>query len=133
VSPLRALSEQVSHRLKKAAIAGHTVVLKLKTADFKSRTRNRRLEAPSQLADRIFREGISLLEKELDGSKYRLIGIGLTDLSDAAQADPPDLIDEGAGKRAAAEAAMDALRNKFGAKSIETGYTFGKGGRGHAR
>ena len=133
VSPLRALSEQVSHRLKKAAIAGHTVVLKLKTADFKSRTRNRRLEAPSQLADRIFREGISLLEREIDGTKFRLIGIGVTDLSDAAHADPPDLIDEGAGKRAAVEAAMDSLRDKFGVKSIETGYTFGKGGRGHAR
>ncbi|MBL0371266.1 DNA polymerase IV [Rhizobium sp. KVB221] len=132
ISPLRALSEQVSHRLKKAAIAGHTVVLKLKTADFKSRTRNRRLDAPSQLADRIFREGLSLLEKEIDGTRYRLIGIGVTDLSDAGQADPPSLIDEGAGKRAAAEAAMDALRNKFGTKSIETGYTFGKGKRGHA-
>ncbi|MDB5525594.1 MAG: dinB1 [Rhizobium sp.] len=132
VSPLRALSEQVSHRLKKAAIAGHTVVLKLKSKDFKLRTRNRRLEAPSQLADRIFREGVSLLEREIDGTRYRLLGIGVTDLSDSARADPPDLIDRDAGKRAAAELAMDALRDKFGAKSIETGYTFGRGRRGHA-
>jgi DNA polymerase-4 len=131
VPVLRALSEQVSHRLKKAAIAGHTVVLKLKTSDFKSRTRNRRLDAPSQLADRIFREGLALLDKEIDGTRYRLIGIGVTDLSDAAQADPPDLIDRDAGKRAAVEAAMDSLRDKFGKKSIETGYTFGRGKRGH--
>ena len=68
---LRALSEQVSRRLKKAALAGHTVVLKLKTQDFKIRTRNRRLEAHTQLADRIFREGLALLDKELDGTKYR--------------------------------------------------------------
>ncbi|MDO6963713.1 DNA polymerase IV [Rhizobium alvei] len=128
---LRALSEQVARRLKKAAIAGHTVVLKLKTQDFKQRTRNRRLDAPSQLADRIFREGLSLLEREIDGTKFRLIGIGVTDLSDAADADPPDLIDEGAEKRKAAEAAMDKLRDKFGTRSIETGYTFGKGKRGH--
>ena len=132
VSPLRALSEQVARRLKKAAMAGQTVVLKLKSADFKIRTRNRKLDAPSQLADRIFREGMSLLEKEVDGTKYRLIGIGVTDLSDAAHADPPDLIDAGAGKRAAAEAAMDSLRDKFGVKSIETGYTFGRGKRGHS-
>jgi DNA polymerase-4 len=129
---MRALAEQVSHRLKKAAIAGHTVVLKLKTQDFKLRTRNRRLEAHTQLADRIFREGLSLLEKEIDGTKYRLLGIGVTDLSDSAHADPPDLIDKDAGRRAAAEAAMDRLRDKFGAKSIETGYTFGRGKRGHA-
>ena len=35
-------------------------------------------------------------------------------------------------RRAKAEAAMDALRDKFGNKSIETGYTFGRGKRGHA-
>jgi DNA polymerase-4 len=128
---LRALSEQVSRRLKKAAIAGHTVVLKLKSRDFKIRTRNRRLEAHTQLADRIFREGLSLLEKEIDGTKYRLLGIGVTDLSDAEHADPPDLIDRDAARRAAAEAAMDRLRDKFGNRSIETGYTFGRGRRGH--
>jgi DNA polymerase-4 len=129
---LRALSEQVSHRLKKAAIAGHTVVLKLKSQDFKLRTRNRRLEAHTQLADRIFREGLALLEREIDGTRYRLLGIGVTDLGDSAHADPPDLIDRDAGRRAAAEAAMDRLRDKFGNKSIETGYTFGRGKRGHA-
>jgi DNA polymerase-4 len=128
---LRALAEQVSRRLKKAAIAGHTVVLKLKSRDFKIRTRNRRLEAHTQLADRIFREGLSLLEREIDGTKFRLLGIGVTDLSDAEHADPPDLIDRDAARRAAAEAAMDRLRDKFGNKSIETGYTFGRGRRGH--
>ena len=131
VPPLRALSEQVSRRLKKSALAGHTVVLKLKSQDFKQRTRNRRLDAPSQLADRIFREGLALLTREIDGTKFRLIGIGVTDLSDSADADPPDLIDAGAEKRKAAEVAMDRLRDKFGTKSIETGYTFGRGKRGH--
>ncbi|MGO7785794.1 hypothetical protein ACC717_38135, partial [Rhizobium ruizarguesonis] len=41
---LRNLSEKVSWRLKKNGISGHTFVLKMKTADFKSRTRNRKLE-----------------------------------------------------------------------------------------
>jgi DNA polymerase-4 len=122
---LRDLSEKVSRRLKRSDIAGQTVVLKLKTADFKGRTRNRRLEDPTQLADRIFRTGLRLLEAETDGTKFRLIGIGVTDLCDAARADPPDLIDEQATRRAAAEAAMDKLREKFGNKTVETGYTFG--------
>ncbi|MGF0536405.1 DNA polymerase IV [Agrobacterium sp. ES01] len=124
VTHLRSLSEKVAWRLKKSAIAGQTVVLKLKTADFKGRTRNRRLDDPTQLADRIFRTGISLLEKETDGTKYRLIGIGVSDLCDAATADPGDLVDQQAGRRAAAEAAMDKLRDKFGKGSVETGYTF---------
>lgn len=125
VALLRALSEKVAWRLKKDGVAGHTVVLKMKTADFKSRTRNRRLEDPTQLADRIFRTGLSLLEKETDGTKFRLIGIGVTDLCDPARADPPDLVDASAGRRAAAEAAMDKLREKFGKGTVETGYTFG--------
>ncbi|SIR16621.1 DNA polymerase-4 [Rhizobium sp. RU35A] len=125
VPVLRRLSEKVSSRLKKQQVAGETVVLKLKTADFRSRTRNRRLEDPTQLADRIFRTGLSLLERETDGTKFRLIGIGVTDLTDPDRADPPDLVDRQAGRRAAAEAAMDKLRDKFGKASVETGYTFG--------
>ncbi|CDN53558.1 DNA polymerase IV [Neorhizobium galegae bv. officinalis bv. officinalis str. HAMBI 1141] len=122
---LRRLSEKVSMRLKKHGIAGQTVVLKMKTADFKSRTRNKRLEDPTQLADRIFRTGLSLMEKETDGTKFRLLGIGVTDLGNPTLADPPDLVDRQAGRRAAAEAAMDKLRDKFGKAAVETGYTFG--------
>ncbi len=131
VPVLRALAEKVSTRLKKSALAGRTVVLKLKTADFRIRTRNRQLGDPTQLADRIFRTGLQLLEKETDGTRYRLLGIGVTDLSDPGKADPPDLVDEGSRKRAAAEGAMDALRAKFGRAAVETGYTFGKGRNAH--
>lgn len=129
VTHLRGLSEQVAFRLRKSALAGQTVVLKLKTADFKTRTRNRRLESPTRLADRIFRTGLQLLEKEVDGTKYRLIGIGVSDLVDPDLADPPDLVDPQASRRAAAEDAINKLRDKFGRTSVETGYTFGKGRR----
>lgn len=127
VPVLRALSEKVAARLKQRGIAGHTVVLKLKTHDFQSRTRNHRLGDPTQLADRIFRTGLYMLQKEINGTKYRLLGIGVSDLTDAVKADPPDLVDEQAAKRAAAENAMDKLRSKFGSGTVETGYTFGKG------
>jgi len=126
VPHLRRLSEQVAARLRKSALAGQTVVLKLKTADFKLRTRNRRLESPTRLADRIFRTGLQLLEKEVDGTRYRLIGIGVSDLSDPDLADPPDLVDQLARRRAAAEDAVNKLRDKFGKASVETGYTFGQ-------
>jgi len=127
VPVLRGLSEKVSARLKKAGIAGRTVVLKLKTADFKLRTRNRQLGDPTRLADRIFSTGLDLLRRETDGTKYRLLGIGVSDLSAADRADPPDLVDVQSHKRAMAEGAIDALREKFGRKAVETGYTFGKG------
>ncbi|TPJ61113.1 DNA polymerase IV [Mesorhizobium sp. B2-6-1] len=127
VSVLRGLSEKVSARLKKSGIAGRTVVLKLKTQDFKIRTRNRQLGDPTRLADRIFSTGVELLRKETDGTKYRLLGIGVSDLSADDKADPPDLVDIRSRKRAMAEGAIDALRDKFGRKAVETGYTFGKG------
>ena len=130
VPVLRALSEQVSARLKKAGLAGQVVVLKLKSADFRIRTRNRHLSDATRLADRIFSIGLELLKREVDGTRYRLLGIGVGDLCDAHRADPPDLVDHGARKRAQAESAIDALRAKFGGKAVETGYTFGRGARG---
>ncbi len=123
---LRALSERVSARLKKADIAGRTIVLKLKTKDFRIRTRNRQLADPTRLADRIFATGLDMLKRETDGTFFRLIGIGVTDLTDAARADPPDLVDRLSHKRALAEGAIDALREKYGRQAVETGYTFGR-------
>ncbi|MCE7030114.1 DNA polymerase IV [Jiella avicenniae] len=121
---LRDLSEKVAARLKKTDLAASTVVLKLKTADFRLRTRNRKLTDPTRLADRIFAAGRALLKKETDGTRFRLLGIGCADFSAAAGADPVDLVDPGALKRAKAEAALDRLRGKFGDKAIETGLTF---------
>jgi DNA polymerase IV len=125
-SILRAQAEKVSSRLKKADLAGRTVVLKLKTADFKIRTRNRQLGDATRLADRIFRTGLDLLRKETDGTRYRLLGIGVTDLLTGDGADPPDLVDIQARKRALAEGAFDKVREKFGRAALETGYTFGR-------
>ncbi len=122
---LRRQSERVATRLKDKHIAGQTVVLKLKTSDFKSRTRNTTLPDPTQLADRMFSVGRTMLEKELDGTKFRLLGIGVSDLQSDETADPGDLIDVGATKRAAVERAMDKVRGKFGGDSVELGLTFG--------
>lgn len=115
------LSEKVSRRVKEEGFAGRTVTLKLKTADFKSITRSRQLADPTQLADRIFRAGVDLLKPETDGRRFRLIGIGLSDLSDPAQADPQDLLDQDADRRKKAELAMDAVRAKFGKTAVERG------------
>ncbi|MEN3791855.1 DNA polymerase IV [Fulvimarina sp. MAC3] len=122
---LRRLSEKVSTRLKASDLAATGVTLKLKTSDFKLRTRQRKLQDPTRLADRIFAAGRSLLEHELDGTRFRLIGIGCSGFAPASSADPDDLVDPGFQKRAKAEAALDALRNRFGQKAIETGFTYG--------
>jgi DNA polymerase IV len=119
------LSEKVSMRLKAKGIAGPTVTLKLKTADFRIRTRAASLEAPTQLADKIFKAGRELLAREADGTAYRLIGIGVSALTAAEDADPADLIDQ-RGRHAAAEHAVDTLRAKFGRGAVVRGLAFGE-------
>jgi DNA polymerase-4 len=121
---LRALSEKVSRRLKRTGLAGVNVTVKLKTADFRIRTRSRQLADPTQLADRIFTVGADLLAPEADGTRYRLLGIGVSEFADPRLADPDDLVDPGARKRAAAEAAVDRIRNRFGDRAVELGLIF---------
>jgi DNA polymerase-4 len=114
------LTEKVSARLKNNDLAGVTITLKLKTADFRIRTRAQSLGRPTQLAARIFAAGRDLLEREIDGTKFRLIGIGLSSLIDANEADLADLLDH---RTAEAEKAIDRLRAKFGDEAVFRGLT----------
>jgi len=118
------LTEKVSARLKSANLAGSTVTLKLKTDDFKLRTRARGLGDPTQLADKIFAAGRDLLAHETDGTRFRLIGIGVSEIVEADKADPMDLIDRAGLRKAAAEHAVDRLRAKFGRAAVIKGLAF---------
>ena len=115
------LSEEVSARLKQKELAGATVTLKLKTADFRLRTRAQSFGQPTQLAAKIFACGRELLARETDGTRYRLIGIGVSALMPAAAGDFADLIDR---RTADAEMAIDRLRARFGDDAIVKGLVF---------
>jgi DNA polymerase-4 len=121
---LWSLSERVSRRLKASGIAGATVTLKLKTADFRIRTRARSLGEPTQLAGRIFQAGRDLLAREIDGTQFRLLGIGASNLVEAEKADGADLIDRGGERAAKAEHAVDKVREKFGSGAMVKGLVF---------
>jgi DNA polymerase-4 len=115
------LTEEVSARLKHNELAGATITLKLKTADFKIRTRARSLETATQLAGRIFGAARMLLERETDGTHFRLLGVGASALVSADEADPADLVD---GRAALAEHAVDDLRARFGDAVLIRGLGF---------
>ena len=115
------LCERVSSRLKRSALAGSTVTLKLKTADFRLRTRAQSLAHPTQLAGRIFGVGRDLLATQADGTMFRLIGIGMSSLGPADGAELADLVDR---RTAEAEQAMDRLREKFGERAVIRGLAF---------
>jgi DNA polymerase-4 len=115
------LAEKVSRRAKGEGVAGHTVVLKLKTADFKSRTRNVSLEEPTLLAARIHEAATPLLRKEATGTAFRLIGVGISNLVEADPQAEAETLDSHAASQAKAELAMDKLRDKFGRSAVERG------------
>jgi DNA polymerase-4 len=119
---LRPLSERVSERLKQGGFAAHTVTLKLKTADFRLRTRSRRLSEPTQLADTLYRTACTLLVAEADGTtRFRLIGIGVDNLTDNAVADLPTLFDGKDGRPRRLEQAIDELRSRYGVDNVHIG------------
>jgi DNA polymerase-4 len=112
------LTERVSTRLKAQGLAGSTVTLKLKSADFKIRTRSRSLPQITQLANRIYAAGHDLLKHEIGSTRYRLIGIGVSNLAEVNGDDLADLIDR---RAANAEHAVDRLRSKFGKDAVVRG------------
>jgi len=116
------LTEQVADRAKARDTAGIVVTLKLKTAKFRQLTRRVTLREPTQLAEVIYETARPLLEKELPNGPFRLIGVGISVLSDADSADfAGDLSNPDAPKRAAAERATDKIRAKFGKSAIQKG------------
>ena len=115
------LSEKLARRLKEQDLAAGGVVLKLKTSAFASRTRAGRLASPTALPDRLFGLACTLLAREATGTAFRLIGIGASPLMPLSDADRGDLADTETPRLAAAQAAIDSLRGRFGEKSIGRG------------
>jgi DNA polymerase IV len=116
------LCEKVAARLKEAHLAAGTVTLKLKTADFRLRTRSRALADPTQLADTLFEAADRLLRAEADGTvRFRLIGVGADRLVDAAEADLPTLFDAATGGRRRLAEAIEALRERHGPQAVQRG------------
>ncbi len=115
------LAEKLARRLKDQELAAAGVVLKLKTTSFASRTRAARLPAPTVLPDRLFGAARKLLAREATGTAFRLIGIGANPLAPRDAADHGDLADTETPRMAAAQAAIDALRERFGETSVIKG------------
>jgi DNA polymerase IV len=119
------LSEKVAKRAKKEAVEGHTITLKLKTTDFKNRTRSMSLQDATQLAHRIYDVAHPLLLKEAIGPAFRLIGVGISNLQVATHEDYQTL-DVAQTTRTKAELAIDAIREKFGKDAVEKGLVLRK-------
>ena len=114
------LSTATIHRLKKAGLAGATVVLKLKTHDFRILTRRKGLGRPTQYADDLYRTAVELLAPEIGRRRYRLIGVGAADLVELGAIEP-ELFGPAAPAGERVERVLDEVRARFGRDSIGKG------------
>jgi DNA polymerase-4 len=116
------LAENVADRAKAKGKAGRVVTLKLKRANHSILTRRTSLTDPTQIADRIYRTARALFDQVANEGPFRLIGVGISHVSDDSAADiSGDLLDPQAKARAGAEKASDAIREKFGPEAIIKG------------
>ena len=117
------LCDQVSSSLKSKNKFGKTITLKLKTSKFRTITRSKTIKAPTQLADVIYRVAFELLIPNSRGT-YRLMGVGLSTLSDNIGSVETDFLDDHDIKQEKLEKTIDQIRKKVGANAIGKGRGF---------
>jgi DNA polymerase IV len=124
---LLAQCDRVATRLRREGLAASGVTLKLRLADFSLRTRARGGIRATQLAPRLFEAARPLLDAQPGGVAYRLLGIAATELAPAEGADADDLLTGDRGRERFREAAIAALRDRFGPGAVQRGLTFRPG------
>jgi DNA polymerase-4 len=116
--------DRVATRLRREALATRGITLKLRLADFSLRTRSRSGFRATQLAPRLFAAARPLLDAQPDGLAYRLLGIAASELAPAEGADEEDMFVRDSGREKTREAAIAALRDRFGPSAVQRGLTF---------
>lgn len=119
-------SERVGKNLRKQNLAGRTITLKLKDADFTQNTRSRTLKHHTNATREIYETALSLLHERLPDRPLRLIGVGVSQFGrDAVQLCLlPDDAEETRARNAALDTALDTLREMFGNGVVQRGKLF---------
>lgn len=123
---LTALSDTVASRLRKYQMKGCGVKVDIKSPDFTVISRQKQLDRPTNLAEEIFREAVSIIEASWNlNAPIRMLtvtAINLCDENESEQLSFLDLQSNAHEKGEKAERAMDDIRAKFGEHAI----TFGR-------
>lgn len=116
---LLALADRASARLRAKGLAAGCVAVKVRRADFATFTRQQQLEPATQDSRVIGRAASDLLRRwrdEQPRARVRLLGVGVSELAPATQF---DLFATGAVPQPPAlDAALDAIRQRFGAAGL---------------
>lgn len=118
---LARLCRQVGERTRSSQLSGRVVTLKLRTASFRAITRRLTLSEPTATGKIVFEAAKPLLISELAKGPFRLVGVGLSDLSHGDNGDHGDLMNASAPRKAALERALDQVSAKFGKGAVKAG------------
>ncbi|HTD49888.1 MAG TPA: DNA polymerase IV, partial [Acidimicrobiia bacterium] len=119
------LVDRVTARLRQAELQARTVTLKMRYANFETLTRSRTLPAATEVSTLFVATARELLDGLDCGRGVRLLGVSLSGLTPAA--DPQGVLDlddvdaradVGVERRAAVERAVDAVRDRYGSRSV---------------
>jgi DNA polymerase-4 len=140
-------SDRVGRSLRKQRLAGRTVTLKVKYADFTTVTRAKTLPHRTDVTRVVFDTAVSLLEELNPTQKLRLIGVGVSHFDEGegtaaprerqlSLLDGPDVTEgELPGpavkleRERALDAALDAVRDRFGTNMVMRGRLLEQGER----
>lgn len=111
------LCDKVARQARASELMGAVITLKLKRTDFRIFTRRRSLASPTQTARILFQEARQLLRPEARGQAYRLIGVGLSSLCEAADIED-DFFSDAEARARRSESVVDGLRERFGAQAL---------------
>ena len=117
---LQELTGHVARRLRRQALRGRTVNLKVRFADFRTITRAKTLRAPTDLTDEIWRSAAELLMTCLSefSDPIRLLGVGVSSFESARLVQGSLFPDAEQEKQAQLDLAADRIREKFGAAAL---------------
>lgn len=122
-------SERVGASLRKQGLAGRTITLKLKYADFSQRSKSRTLSHATNLTPEIYATALALLAESRLERPLRLIGVGVSNFCrDERQLSLlPEPGEEERKRMAALDAALDDARGRFGKEAVIRGKLFRQG------
>jgi DNA polymerase-4 len=121
---IRHLAAKVGARLRRHHLAGRTVTLKLRYADFTTKTVSRTLSGPTDLDSEVAAAALALLARAwTPGAGLRLLGVGVSGFcAPMRQMGLLDGTDPGAlDRERALMHSLDAVRERFGPDSIRFG------------
>ncbi|MBW2219967.1 MAG: DNA polymerase IV, partial [Deltaproteobacteria bacterium] len=115
-------AERVGRQLRRHKLRAGTIMLKIKTAEFKLFTRSMTIKEPTQSTEIIYRKAVTLLKNFRVDKKIRLIGVGVSSFLLETGPVQMELFEENreqASNWEKVDRAVDGISEKYGKHAVK--------------